>query len=375
MSEKQLTITASSNWRDSIDDAKSECSRMLDSKVQDEISDQEHDGWYLISSSYGSYSIKNDSARNLYKCSRSKSLRFREYSESDINFHYRPDTITNDFRENNKLSKIDFIKIDELQHVLYDQSKFLSQNPNLDSDFLIPLLDRVRVLVPQVTDYYRMVIPPGIGPSHPIRAKFDAPLESVTFEGLHFITSRLKLSAEAELIGLPLSESVAIMPISNCGSGVSLTIHDKVEYKYVTGYRITVDESATTKYELAGKLEFDGFGVDGSVSQEVNFRESREYSSSSEQTKEHSLDITVDSNTKVTIRVTSQLFESRRSFDGPATIGGTIVATYANGELVYRHDLTSLLPSADARTFNLHGYYSNLDTRVQPINITHESCT
>ena len=375
MLDKTTVVSATSYWRDSIEEAKSECSRLLDSKVDDEISSEEHDGWYLISSTYDSYGIEEDESSSLYRSTRSKTLTFKKYDEDLIQIDMRGAIDRKDSDAYLRLSKIpgfDQSYLDKLSSSFFVGSE---TNQDLNQDFLDPLLAKVRNIVPQTATFYKLVIPSTTSPTPPIRAQFEAPLESVTFEGLRIISSKLLLSTDSELVGLPLSESTTTIPVSNCGSGTSLSIHNKVAYKYVTGRRVSIQKTTKTKYEVSGKLEFmEVGGLSASASQEVTLQETNDYTSSTEETKEWSLDISIEPKTKVLIKLNTQLFESRRSFSGQATIGGTIVASYPGGEIVNRYDLVGLLPSPADRTFDLNGYYSNLDTRILPIEIIPEGC-
>lgn len=76
MKTETVTKSAESYWRENEDDAKNECNRHLQIKVEDEISRRKEDGWDLVSASFTDYIVEHDAKKDLFLCSRSKILVF-----------------------------------------------------------------------------------------------------------------------------------------------------------------------------------------------------------------------------------------------------------------------------------------------------------
>lgn len=338
MSDKTRRVTTTSHWRDDLDEAKQECNRILDIKVDDVIAEEEHDGWYLLSGTYSSFSVEHDESRSIYRCTRSKTLRFREY---ETGVRDRASTL---------------VQFEVSEAVVAGSDNFFTSLP-----------DALKPLLPSTTTIY----------AGPIVVE-RAPLLSIRFEAVTITKSNLRLSDTEELVGIPLSETVTIIPVSNCGSNISMEIHRKLEYTYTTGFRVELKTEVSTTLEFSGKLTFADGELGGSFSKQVTFSESKEYSSSTSETREESIDISVPPQTKAKIRLISQRFEARRSFNGPVVIDCDVLATYGPDyppiTHTIRHRLSALLQADATRSFIAEGTYANLDTRLQPTEALNEGC-
>ena len=118
-----------------------------------------------------------------------------------------------------------------------------------------------------------------------------------------------------------------------------------------------------------------GSKVSGSFSHEVSFSQSHEYSESKTETRSQTIDFDIPEDTKADVSIVSRTFEIQRSYEGPVTVDGIVVATYGSGENagVRRFNLNQLL-SEDERSFNIKGVYSTLDSLLQPIDIIDIGC-
>lgn len=384
MGTKTKTVSATSNWRDSEDEAKRECNRILDMKVEDVVSDEDHDGWELVSGSYSGYKTEFNQSRNEHRCSRSKTLRFKEYQAvlfgggSVASVLDEPVVSLETFNDfiHRRIDTDEFIKhlpnvsletLPEGAKVRLEEfrNSFRWQNSGFD---MVSLKQAVMAALPQMHTVW-------IDGPFGIKIAIPAPLVDASFHEFVITSSKLRLGDNAELVGLPLEESVSIIPFSNCGES-ELEIQRNREYQYTTGYRIEFSQSVTEHFDLKGSLTFEGVGgIEAGFSKEVTLSQTNEYSATKTEMKSESLNISIKPGTKGTIRLTSQVFEARRSFEGPIVIDCNVTAIYQReGTAHVSHRLSALLPSEEPRTIQSAGYYSNLDTRVQPIEITPEPC-
>ena len=365
MSEHTVKVVVSSNWRDSIDEAKNECNRILDIKAEDVISREDYDGFYLTSSSYSSYSTESRKSDSEFRCTRARTLRFKEYEQRADGGRQPPDSPS-----------------PEAQVWMTQESRVMASALLAKGARLIePAGEAQETYFSRINDKIRQSLPPTAEisiklPPFDIEFRINAHLNSFSVDAILIKNSKLKLEEREEIVGIPLSESVVRIPVSNCGTGISLELHRKVEYGYTTGFRIETERAMTDKYEISGKLSFGDYAeIGGSFSHEVSFRETQEYSSSKTESREETIDISVPPNTKADISLICQRFEARRAFEGPVTVDCNVVANYGVGDhSVSRSYALSTLLSPEERSFLIKGKYSNLDTRVMPISIAPGEC-
>lgn len=373
MRDKSRRVAVTSHWRDSLDEAKSECNSNLDSKVDDVIDDEERSGWHLVSGTYSSFSIEHDRNRSLYRCSRSKTLRFREYEKASSEHSAMERTISADLlagilagtvKDSDSgftAAELAAIRL----AVEQSQETFTSGTDLGGKEFFANLRSKLRPLLPQ-----QYLYPIGFS------IKIPLPISSIDFALIIITKSNLRLSEHEEIVGLPLGESVLTIPISNCGNSITFHYRKEHRYEHVSGYRIELKNEISDRYTVNGSLKFKKGEMGGTIEKEVKFSESREYSSTNTETRSETIEFDIPANTMATVRFVSRWFEARREFRGPIVIDCDIITTFTDGRLTgtNRHRLSALLPNEADRLFTADGTYANIDTRVLDISTTHGTC-
>jgi hypothetical protein len=367
MSDHTRRVTASSNWRDSEDGAKDECNRILDIRSDDAIQDEEHDGSYLVGSSYSSYSVETRDNKTLFRCTRSRDLRFREYEKEKSSERIEPFSDSLQMLKA-ELSPEDFQILESLSPV-----RLLEPIAETQDEYFARIENKINERLPQTVNFILNI---GIA-----TAVIPLPLANISLSGLRITKSLLKLSTEEETVGIPLAESIWRIPAENCGKKIELEINRSVEYEETSGFKVSTEHSISEKLEISGKLTFGDVGeLGGTVTREVSFRESKEYSQLHSERRTQDVKVKIPPETNAIIKIAFQTFEVRRAFEGPVTVDCTVVAEYRPLEpggkprKEQTYTLSQLFPDESDRSFVMKGYYGTLDTLFMPIKVEDLGC-
>jgi len=234
----------------------------------------------------------------------------------------------------------------------------------------IPLSTEIEISVPTIT---------GTGGSlrnhvpriKIIKVKKSLNLSALTFDNLTIEDSFLKLENEPHKIGLPNSDSFTVIPYDNPLISQQ-TISIEHSYKLTKGWKIDFTQIFVSSTKVGGSLKFDVGGVGGNASFEKTVTDTITNSESVSETTEISGKLTVPFNipAKIKVRITIgiQNFEARRNFEGNIIVNGNITIGYGNSEKVEVKKISDILGESE-RTFNVSGYYANIDWEELPINI------
>lgn len=201
--------------------------------------------------------------------------------------------------------------------------------------------------------------------------------EAIWLENLFFADSDLLLADNVVMSTLPENERIIVMPYTNeLDAPQSITIKDT--YKKITGWKAEFSESIQNSDSISGEVNFKinykvfDFGVEQKY--EHKTIRTRSYLKSINESKEEIFDISMPFNIppkqKVEIKIGYRNSYATRKFEGFVLIEADVKLKYGN-EWAYvekTKKLSSFL-SSESRSFNLSGYYSDIDYKEIPVEI------
>ena len=239
-SQESVIIRAESGWHDSQSDAEIECDERLDLLEAEAIANAESKGGSYSTGTTSGYSIDYNSATAEYRCSRERVLEFSFSGDEKGMFPEIP-----------------------YEEYVAALSRSEAEPP---IDITGELTKRLFPLAPKFVEE-KIVLP------RPIRTNFTVrlPLKDIVFRKLSVVDSRLQLDDLAQVVNIPLKETVLHIPFRNCG-GLPHTINRQFSYKVVRGWKISFAKKVTSSIKIGGKLTFKGgsFGAEADVAHRLS---------------------------------------------------------------------------------------------------------
>ncbi|MCX8531133.1 hypothetical protein [Chryseobacterium luquanense] len=201
--------------------------------------------------------------------------------------------------------------------------------------------------------------------------------ESISLENLIFIDSDLLLDDKIEMSTLPQNERIITMPYTNqLDTPQSITIKDS--YKKITGWKAEFSDSIQNSDTISGSISFKIkyliFEGGGGKQYEYKTVRTSTYSKSINEIKEETFDISMPFNIppkqKVEIKTGYRNSNATRKFSGSVVFEADVKIKFGN-EWVFvekSKKLSSIL-STELRSFNLNGYYSDIEFKEIPVEI------
>lgn len=351
---KTVKLYAQSDWCDTMAEAEDECDDRIEDLEDRTVSDMESEGWEYTSGETSGYDREFDRTNSRYRCGAERVL---EFVRADANFL-------------------------ELEAAPVTLKSALADPPPTDVEE--QLLALVRSKIP-ASQSFRQCIPridwktgtedsaDGVQEEKGmICFKVKRALQSITFKSLKVVDSNLQLSADVQVINVPRTEAILRVPYDNCGSPEQTLVREFVA-NVKRGWKFETKSTLTKTTKIEGELKFGESGSAG-VSHEIKreMSTSRSYEETTETTEKRTFTVKIASNSKVDVEFRSRSLEARRSFGGPITVEGVLVAQY-EGRIVKQYQLVDLL-DASSRTLEISGYYSNIDYEESPMTVRATPC-
>lgn len=342
-----VTLYGLSDWHRSMGDAEQECDDRLRELEADALRQAESDGWQYIGGETSGYDREHDAGADLYRCGAERVLLFLK-GEDD-------------------LVVLD-ADVASMKHVNFESPPPIDITGQLLAalDGKIPAQVEKVVRTPDIR-----INGTGVSVRPSRRMKIRCKLKTISFKSLSVVASDLALGKDIQTVNIPSYESIHRIPYDNCGSPEQSFVRDYTT-KIVRGWRLKTTRRITSSTKIEGNLKFTS--AEASVSHEIKRELSteREYSETKEETLRLTLPFKVAANSKVDIEIRVMSLEARRSFEGPVTVDGIAIAHYEENEK-REHRLSDLLSEED-RSFELSGFYSNIDYEEMPIKVVATPC-
>lgn len=243
-------------------------------------------------------------------------------------------------------------------------------------------------LIPTI-DWFRFVemkskLPPPTGvaiavPTKPIdpNAGDNLNLESILIENIFFADSDLLLDDKIEMSSLPENERIISMPYTNqLDVPQSITIKDS--YKKITGWKAEFSESIQNSDTISGtvnfKINYKIFDFEAEQKYEHKTVKTTTFTKSINLSKEETLEVSMPFNIppkqKVEIKTGYRNSYATRKFSGFVVFEAEVKLRYGN-QWVYaeKSKKLSAILSPELRSYNLSGYYTDIEYKEIPVEV------